>query len=54
LEKNANFFAEHWRKSQKIVIVTLTPVCLPLTGAGRAGAAASAIFECNNREEGEH
>jgi hypothetical protein len=24
-EKNANFFAENWRKSQKIMIITLTP-----------------------------
>jgi hypothetical protein len=24
-EKNANFFAEHWQKSQKIVIITSTP-----------------------------
>jgi hypothetical protein len=24
-EKNANFFAENWRKSQKIVITTSTP-----------------------------
>jgi hypothetical protein len=24
-EKNANFFAENWVKSQKIVIITLTP-----------------------------
>jgi hypothetical protein len=24
-EKNANFFAENGRKSQKIVIITLTP-----------------------------
>jgi hypothetical protein len=24
-EKNANFFAENWQKSQKIVIITLTP-----------------------------
>jgi hypothetical protein len=26
-EKNANFFAENWQKSQKIVIITSTPVC---------------------------
>jgi hypothetical protein len=26
-EKNANFFAENGRKSQKIVIITSTPVC---------------------------
>jgi Ni,Fe-hydrogenase III small subunit len=26
-EKNANFFAENWRKSQKIVIITSAPVC---------------------------
>jgi hypothetical protein len=25
-EKNANFFAENWQKSQKIVIITSTPV----------------------------
>jgi hypothetical protein len=25
LEKNANFFAENWQKSQKIVIMTSTP-----------------------------
>jgi hypothetical protein len=25
-EKNANFFAENWQKSQKFVIITLTPV----------------------------
>jgi hypothetical protein len=25
-EKNADFFAEHWRKSQKIVIIISTPV----------------------------
>jgi hypothetical protein len=25
LEKNANHFAENWRKSQKIVIITSTP-----------------------------
>jgi hypothetical protein len=24
-EKNANFFAENWRKSQKIEIITSTP-----------------------------
>jgi hypothetical protein len=24
-EKNANFFAENWEKSQKIVIITSTP-----------------------------
>jgi hypothetical protein len=24
-EKNANFFAENWQKSQKSVIITLTP-----------------------------
>jgi hypothetical protein len=24
-EKNANFFAKNWRKSQKIVILTSTP-----------------------------
>jgi hypothetical protein len=24
-EKNANFFAENWRKSQKVVIITSTP-----------------------------
>jgi hypothetical protein len=24
-DKNADFFAENWQKSQKIVIVTLTP-----------------------------
>jgi hypothetical protein len=24
-EKNANFFAENWKKSQKIAIITLTP-----------------------------
>jgi hypothetical protein len=26
--ENANFFAENWRKSQKIVIITSTPDCL--------------------------
>jgi hypothetical protein len=26
-EKNANFFAENWQKSQKIVIITSTPGC---------------------------
>jgi hypothetical protein len=26
-EKSANFFAENWQKSQKIVKITLTPVC---------------------------
>jgi hypothetical protein len=26
-KKNANFFAENWEKSQKIVIITSTPVC---------------------------
>jgi hypothetical protein len=26
-EKKANFFAENWQKSQKIVIKTLTPDC---------------------------
>jgi hypothetical protein len=26
-EKNANFFAENWEKSQKIVIITSTPGC---------------------------
>jgi hypothetical protein len=25
-EKNAKFFAENWRKSQEIVIITSTPV----------------------------
>jgi hypothetical protein len=25
LEKNANFFAENWKKSQKIVIIASTP-----------------------------
>jgi hypothetical protein len=25
VEKNANFFAENWQKSQKIVIITSTP-----------------------------
>jgi hypothetical protein len=25
VEKNANFFAENWRKSQKILIITATP-----------------------------
>jgi hypothetical protein len=25
-KKNANFFAENWEKSQKIVIITSTPV----------------------------
>jgi hypothetical protein len=25
-EKNANFFAENWQKSQKLVIITSTPV----------------------------
>jgi hypothetical protein len=25
-EKSANFFAENWQKSQKIVVTTLTPV----------------------------
>jgi hypothetical protein len=25
LRKNANFFAENWQKSQKIVIITSTP-----------------------------
>jgi DNA polymerase II small subunit/DNA polymerase delta subunit B len=25
LRKNANFFAENWQKSQKIVIITVTP-----------------------------
>jgi hypothetical protein len=24
-EKNANFFAKNWKKSQKIVIITSTP-----------------------------
>jgi hypothetical protein len=24
-EKNANFFAENWQKSKKIIIITLTP-----------------------------
>jgi hypothetical protein len=24
-EKNANFFAENWEKSQKIVVITSTP-----------------------------
>jgi hypothetical protein len=24
-EKNANFFAENWQKSQKVVIITSTP-----------------------------
>jgi hypothetical protein len=28
-EKNANFFAENWRKSQKIVIITSTPGANP-------------------------
>jgi hypothetical protein len=28
-EKNANFFAENWQKSQKKVIITSTPGCLP-------------------------
>jgi hypothetical protein len=29
-EKNANFFAENWQKSQKIVIMTTTPcLCKP-------------------------
>jgi hypothetical protein len=27
-EKNANFFAENWRKSQKIVITTSAPGCI--------------------------
>jgi hypothetical protein len=26
-KKNAKFFAENWEKSQKIVIITLTPGC---------------------------
>jgi hypothetical protein len=26
VKKNANFFAENWQKSQKIVIITSTPV----------------------------
>jgi hypothetical protein len=25
IEKNANFFAKNWQKSQKIVIITSTP-----------------------------
>jgi hypothetical protein len=29
-EKNANFFAENWQQSQKIVIMTSTPVWLGL------------------------
>jgi hypothetical protein len=28
-EKNANFFAENWQKSQKIVILTSTPDLSP-------------------------
>jgi hypothetical protein len=27
-EKNANFFAENWQKSQKIVIITSVPAIL--------------------------
>jgi hypothetical protein len=30
-EKNANFFAENWQKSQKIVIITSTPGANPST-----------------------
>jgi hypothetical protein len=26
-KENANFFAENWKKSQKIVIITSTPGC---------------------------
>jgi hypothetical protein len=29
-EKNANFFAENWQKSQKIVIITSTPGLEPM------------------------
>jgi hypothetical protein len=29
-EKNANFFAENWQKSQKIVIITSTPAFVNL------------------------
>jgi hypothetical protein len=27
-DKNANYFAENWLKSQKIVIIASTPVCV--------------------------
>jgi hypothetical protein len=30
-DKNANFFAENWQKSQKIVIITSTPGANPTT-----------------------
>jgi hypothetical protein len=30
-KKNANFFAENWKKSQKIVIITSTPIQEHLT-----------------------
>jgi hypothetical protein len=32
-EKNANFFAENWQKTQKILIVTLTPGLADLIAA---------------------
>jgi hypothetical protein len=31
-KKNGNFFAENWEKSQKIVIITSTPVQLSVSG----------------------
>jgi hypothetical protein len=35
-EKNANFFAENCRKSQKIVIITSTPGANPTTASYNA------------------
>jgi hypothetical protein len=33
-EKNANFFAENWQKSQKIVTITSTPEIASASGTG--------------------
>jgi hypothetical protein len=35
--ENANFFAENWQKSQKIVIITSTPGTNPTTAIHNAG-----------------
>jgi hypothetical protein len=40
-EKNANFFAENWQKSQKIAVITSTPGCMIQPGCGLCNIATS-------------
>jgi hypothetical protein len=44
LKKNANFFAENWEKSQKIVIIASTPGVNVMISENVKGTYVKAIF----------